>query len=82
MTPPPSGFQGTVLVDTDAPLSKWTVVDPTTGQLNALSEDFITFQKAKEKVRVEPSNRKLKEFYQTTLFSQCIATDDPRLKAK
>jgi hypothetical protein len=77
MVPP---RQTAMIFDTDAPLSKWSVY---AGFDNAVTCDKVQASEEhdwKQKSKADPSNEIYRSLMKQLLGSQCIATDDPRLK--
>lgn len=81
MVPPPV-IHSSVPVDLDAPLSKWTVFSVHDSAVEC-ERGLVAFDKvAKTELVANPSDERNRiQFYQLE-SSQCIASDDPRLKGK
>jgi hypothetical protein len=79
MVPPPQ-FHSRMPVDPDAPLSKWTVFSSYDSAAEC-NRDWLEHSKlAKTKLAANPSDEKARIEFHQLMSSQCIATDDPRLK--
>jgi hypothetical protein len=82
MTPPPL-FHSRPDVDLDAPLGKWTVYEALDSAKECEADRSATFHLANQKVLGDPTDDpKLRAIRDQLAASQCIATDDPRLKEK
>jgi hypothetical protein len=81
MVPPPV-IHSSVPVDLDAPLSKWGFFLHTIAQPN-VSKALVAFYKlAKTELLANPSDERDRIGFYQLESSQCIASDDPRLKEK
>jgi hypothetical protein len=80
MVPPPK-VAGRLLVDLDAPLSKWTVYNPYETAAECAQGHVDFGKKIKENLTKEPTQDN-KMQYQQIISAQCIASNDPRLNSK
>ena len=80
MTPPPL-FHSTPDVDLDAPLRKWTVYEALDSAQECEADRNASYHLANQKALGDPTDDpKLRIMRDQLAASQCIATDDPRLK--
>jgi hypothetical protein len=81
MVPPPV-IHSSVPVDLDAPLSKWGIFSAHDSAAEC-EQGLVAFYKlAKTELLANPSDERDRiRFYQLE-SSQCVASDDPRLKEK
>jgi len=80
MVPPPK-VDGPLLVDLNAPLSKWTVYSPYETAAEC-TEGHVVFGETIRKNRAKEPTQQNRMQYQQVTSAQCIASNDPRLKPK
>jgi len=78
---PPASSDPLGGVDLDAPLAKWNIAGPHDTAVDCSTMQINMIKIAKSKFAANPS-RANKIYGDAILSSQCMATDDPRLKEK
>ena len=76
--------KGIVNMNTKAPLSRWQIVGrfDSTNDCNEYSDELRKAQRETENPNISPVEKRIEEGTMNILLanSQCIATDDPRIK--